>query len=75
MERRRSGRGGWGRDLSIFTFGRLKLGAEGWVKPSDLVGLTPVLSSKSEEKKGLQRYRGLWDLHRYGLGSLFPPEA
>ena len=75
MERRRSGRGGWGRDLNIFIPRQAQSRAEGWVKPSDLVGLTPVLSSKSEEKKGLQRYRGLWDLHRYGLGSLFPPEA
>ena len=37
------------------------------------MGLTGILSRNSLEKKGLQRYRGLWDLQGYWLGSLFRP--
>ena len=44
-------------------------------KPSNLVGLTGILSRNLLEKRGLQRYRGLWDLQRYWLGSLFRPSS
>ena len=39
------------------------------------MGLTGILSRNSLEKKGLQRYRGLWDLQGYWLGSLFRPSS
>ena len=39
------------------------------------MGLTGILSRNSLEKKGLQRYRGLWDLQGYWLGSLFQPSS
>lgn len=35
------------------------------------MGLTGILSGNPLEEKGLQRYRGLWDLQGYWLGSLF----
>src|SRR5215469_3626252 len=62
MERRRSGRGGWGRDLGIFSLSTAQIGAKNREKPSNLVGLTGVLSRNSLEENGLRRYRGLWDL-------------
>ena len=39
------------------------------------MGLTGILSRNSLEKKELQRYRGLWDLQGYWLGSLFRPSS
>ena len=75
MERRRSGRGGWGRDLGIFPTQRAKIGAKNREKPSNLVGLTGVLFRNPLEENGLRRYRGLWDLHGYFAGSLFGLEG
>ncbi len=47
MERRRSGRGGWGRSLGIFIRPRVQRRETGMEKPSNLVGLTGILSAKS----------------------------
>src|SRR6516162_4289154 len=71
MERRRSGRGGWGRDLGIFPSQRAQIGAKNRGKPSDLVGLTGTLSRNPLKENGSRRYRGLWDLQGYFARSLF----
>src|SRR6184192_1063168 len=42
MERRRSGRGGGGRDFGIFISPRAQSRAEGWEKPSNLADLLGI---------------------------------
>ena len=59
MERRRSSRGGWGRDLGIFLSQRAQIGAKNREKPSDLVGLTGILSRNALEEKGVAAISGL----------------
>src|SRR6516162_3594469 len=75
MDRRRSGRGSWGRDFGIFRprqgqnrGGRLRKA----IKPC---GTYRDTFPQFFGEEGLQRYRGLWDLQGYWLGSLFRPSS
>jgi hypothetical protein len=68
MERRRSGRGGWGRDFGMFISRQVQSRAEGCEKPSKLVeltwGFTAILSRNPMNCQELRRYRGLWNLQK-----------
>src|SRR5437016_14218236 len=74
MAPRRSSWGGWGRDLGIFLSQRAQIGAKNREKPSDLAGLTGILSRNALEEKGVAVISGLVGLTRILCWKSFRPQ-